>query len=119
MLVLVILVVGCTTTIVEESEEAPTEETTQPEEEAQAPAVKEVIIDSKRLEPEELTISEGETVTWRKIDDRSHRLIENNGLFESGDQLYTGNTFSFTFDEAGTYKYIDSAFGTRGKIIVE
>ncbi|MFA9563914.1 MAG: plastocyanin/azurin family copper-binding protein [Acidimicrobiales bacterium] len=63
--------------------------------------------------PRELTVAAGTEVTWTNADavvhtvtagDSDGRVGTPSGLFESGD-MEQGDTFSFTFDEPGTYPY--------------
>ena len=51
-----------------------------------------------------LTISVGDTVTWRNDDGAPHTTTGDDGLFDSG-SLGTGAEFSHTFSEAGTFRY--------------
>jgi plastocyanin len=55
--------------------------------------------------PATLTISVGDTVTWRNADDSPHTATSDDGTFDSGN-LDEGVGFSFTFTEPGTYTYI-------------
>ncbi len=67
--------------------------------------------------PQELTIKEGDTVTWINVDSVAHTVSGN--LFESGN-LDKGDSYSHTFGTAGTYDYICSYHPRmRGRIIVE
>lgn len=56
--------------------------------------------------PEQLEVAVGTTVTWTNMDSDPHTVTSNpNGdAFQSG-TLREGETFSFTFTEAGTYEY--------------
>ena len=54
--------------------------------------------------PSELTISVGDTVIWTNKDSATHTATDDNGTFDSGN-LASGESFSFTFDTAGTYTY--------------
>ena len=54
--------------------------------------------------PAALTVSVGDTVTWRNVDDSPHTVTAS-GAFDSGN-LNGGQTFSHTFDEAGTFTYV-------------
>jgi plastocyanin len=51
-----------------------------------------------------ITIEAGSTVTWTNDGDATHTVTADDGAFDSGD-LAAGETFSFTFDEPGTYSY--------------
>ena len=63
-----------------------------------------VVMKDLAFDPETVTIKAGESVTWTNEDSASHTVVGDNGEFES-DSLATGDTFSFTFDKAGTYAY--------------
>jgi plastocyanin len=60
-----------------------------------------------------ITVEVGTTVTWINLDETNHFVISSDGLFES-DVLRSINvvsepdSFSFTFDEVGTYEYYSS-----------
>ncbi|MFA6383207.1 MAG: cupredoxin family copper-binding protein [Parcubacteria group bacterium] len=64
-----------------------------------------------------LTIKKGETVTWTNNDSVLHQI--KSATFNSS-QLSKGQTFSFTFDDAGTFDYSCAIHPSMmGKIIVE
>jgi amicyanin len=74
-----------------------------------------IIIDFVFL-PAEITISKGETVTWINQDSAPHTAT--GSAFDSG---FMGKdaTFSFTFNEAGTFDYICTYHPyMKGKVIV-
>ena len=54
--------------------------------------------------PASLTVAVGDTVTWTNDDDSPHTATAA-GQFDSGN-LDPGQSFSFTFDEPGTYSYV-------------
>jgi plastocyanin len=56
------------------------------------------------FEPANVTVSVGATVTWTNIGTRPHTVTADNGAFDSG-RLDPGETFSYTFNEAGTFDY--------------
>lgn len=73
-----------------------------------------VAIEDYAYSPSPLTISPGTTVIWTNKDSASHTVTsadgpstdaETTGLFDSG-MMSKGNTFSYTFTEAGTYNYL-------------
>ena len=69
--------------------------------------------------PSSLTVSVGDTVTWTNKDTMAHTATADNGTFDSGN-LSPGETFSFTFDTAGTYTYKCNIHSSMtGTIIVE
>jgi plastocyanin len=55
--------------------------------------------------PATLTINVGDTVTWTNADDSPHTVTAGSGGFDSG-TMEAGATFSFTFEEAGTFAYV-------------
>ena len=54
--------------------------------------------------PLTLTVKTGTKVTWTNKDTVTHTVTADNGAFNSG-LLPSGNSFSFTFTQAGTYSY--------------
>ena len=82
--------------------------------------------------PEKLTVPAGSTVTWKQVDAGFHTVTSGtvaqgssgvtempDGRFESG-QLATDATFTFTFDEPGTYPYFCAVHPAtmRGEVTV-
>lgn len=68
-----------------------------------------------------LVVSVGTTVTWTNNDSAPHTVSSTTGVFESGN-LNQGQTFSFTFDQAGTFPYfcrIHGAASMSGVIQVQ
>jgi plastocyanin len=80
---------------------------------AQAPAPQpkprdvSVTIQNFAFSPATLRISKGTTVTWTNGDAAPHR-IDANGAFPGSPSLATGQSYSYTFDEVGTFSYICS-----------
>ncbi|MCP3391072.1 cupredoxin family copper-binding protein [Bradyrhizobium sp. CCGB12] len=66
----------------------------------------EVHIDNFVFQPTELKIKVGTTVTWTNRDDIPHTIVSA-GKFRSK-TLDTDDRFSFTFTNAGDYKYFCS-----------
>ncbi len=57
--------------------------------------------------PASITVKKGTTVTWTNKDSAAHTATSDNdaaAAFDSG-SLATGESFSFTFEEVGTYAY--------------
>ena len=94
------------------------------------------------FDPEALTVAPGTKVTWTNDDDESHTVtaygdeIPEEEYFASGDLpdeeaardsvsdglVEPGETFSVTFDKAGTYAYFcipHEDHGMTGEIVVE
>ena len=113
-----------------------------PEENSQGTAGNVIEITSSGFTPSELTISRGETVTWVNKDTEEHwpasaihpthqaypgsgiekcGTSEQNMIFDACHNLTPGESFSFTFNEVGTWNYhehLDISFGF-GKVIVQ
>ena len=76
--------------------------------------------DHRRLQFSEgpLEVPAGTTVEWVNDDAVAHSLVAEDGSFQSPD-LASGERFSFTFTEPGTYDYLCGIHPTmRGTIIV-
>ena len=54
---------------------------------------------------EDLTVNVGTTVVWTNEDGAPHTTTSDDGLWDSS-VLGTGETFSFTFDQAGAFNYV-------------
>jgi len=57
------------------------------------------------FDPDTLTIPVGTIVEWVNNDSFAHTVVADDGSFESA-RIETGDRFSFTFEEAGTFPYI-------------
>ena len=68
------------------------------------PPTVEVAVDDLAFEPATIEIAVGGTVIWTNRDDGPHTVTGDHGEFDSGD-LAPDQTFSFTFDTAGTFAY--------------
>jgi plastocyanin len=64
----------------------------------------EVAIQSFTFAPGELTIAAGTTVIWTNNDSAPHTVTADDGSWGSG-RLSKGDTYSFTFEQPGTYPY--------------
>lgn len=81
-------------------------------------ATHEVQIANYAFAPEELTITVGDTVTWTNEDAVMHTATALDGAFDSG-MLDTGESFSWTFSQPGTYDYLCTPHPMMtGRIIV-
>ena len=56
------------------------------------------------FKPSTLEVKAGTTVTWTNEDGASHTVAADDGSFTS-ETLNQGESFSFTFDKAGSYSY--------------
>jgi plastocyanin len=77
-----------------------------------------VLIQEFSLEPQEIAIHAGTTVTWVNMDMARHNVMANSGEFDSLALTY-GETFSFTFDEIGEFLYFNKNYpDIKGKVVV-
>ena len=63
-----------------------------------------VSIANYAFDPAIITITAGSTVTWTNKDTVSHNVTTDDGSWGSN-SLATGDTYSYTFTQAGTYSY--------------
>ncbi|MFH1646301.1 MAG: cupredoxin family copper-binding protein [Chloroflexota bacterium] len=68
------------------------------------PLAVEVEIANFAFSPATITVPAGTTVTWKNNDAVPHTVTTRTPLFDSG-SLSRGETFSYTFDQAGVYEY--------------
>jgi plastocyanin len=54
--------------------------------------------------PTTLTVGVGSKVTWVNKDDEPHTVVSDTGMFRSG-AMDTDESFSFKFDQPGTYHF--------------
>jgi len=60
-----------------------------------------------------MTVAVGTTVTWTNEDGAPHTVTADDGAFDSGN-MDSGDVFSFTFEEPGTYAYFCEYHGGAG-----
>ena len=86
---------------------------------AAAPAAHDVVIDNFAFGPPTLTVPRGTTVTWINKDDEPHTVVSDSKLFKSS-ALDTDDSFTFTFSQAGTFKYFCTIHPRmQGTVIVQ
>jgi len=79
----------------------------------------EVKIDNFSFGPAALTIAPGTTVTWTNRDDIPHTVVADDKAFKSK-TLDTDETFSYTFEQPGTFPYFCSIHPhMTGKVVVQ
>lgn len=79
----------------------------------------EITISGFMFDPSTVTISVGMTVTWTNLGSSDHTIVADDGSWKS-ESLAQNESFSFTFDKAGTYTYICGIHPTmKGTIIVK
>lgn len=75
-----------------------------------------VVIENFAFNPSEITVKKGGTVTWTNNDSAPHQI--KSATFNSG-PLSSGQNFSFTFNEAGSFDYSCAIHPSMtGKVIV-
>lgn len=75
-------------------------------------------IDNFKFSPDTLEIAIGTEVTWTNMELSPHSVVAEDGSFES-ETLSDGDSFSFTFDTAGTFPYICGIHTSmKGEVIV-
>lgn len=76
-----------------------------------------ISIQNFKFNPDSLTINKGDTVIWTNQDAMPHK-ISGSGFVSNN--LSNGQSYSFTFKDAGNYEYICSIHPSmKGKIIVK
>lgn len=76
-----------------------------------------VIMQNRAFSPAEISIKKGETVTWTNGESSVHNVVS--VTFKS-DTMKKGDTFSYTFNETGTFDYTCTFHpGMDGKVIVK
>jgi plastocyanin len=114
LLVIVVLISGCTTTTTTRPAE-PTPVTTA----TTMPAPVSVAIKSSTFTPDIVEISKGTTVVWTNDDGVSHTVTSISDAFDSGN-IDPGQTYSYTFNQAGPFEYRckNHPSMAHGKVIV-
>jgi amicyanin len=69
------------------------------------PATVQVNIFNYKFDPETVTVPVGTTVTWTNKDEVPHTVASSDKGFKGSAGLDTGDSYSYTFDKPGTYKY--------------
>jgi plastocyanin len=78
-----------------------------------------VLIGSSFYDPQTVVVTAGDSVTWTNGSGR-HTVTSDAGAFDSG-PLAEGQSFSYQFNQPGTYAYSDRLHpgGARGTVIVQ
>jgi plastocyanin len=102
---------------------APTEAATATAAPAEAGGQVQVVMRNIAYMPQEITVPPGTTVVWTNEDAFQHTVTSGtrgdpSGLFDQS--LAAGASFSFTFDEPGTYNYYCRIHGNmNGTVVVQ
>ena len=81
-----------------------------------------VVIKGFKFVPAELKIKKGTTVNWRNEDGAAHTIesSDKNNKILNSDELSDGDTYTFTFQDAGSFAYFCGIHPSmKGTIIVE
>ncbi|HEX7627732.1 MAG TPA: cupredoxin family copper-binding protein [Candidatus Methanoperedens sp.] len=115
LLVIFVLISGCTTTTTTRPAE-PTPLATTP---AQVSTEQQVNIKDNNFVPDIAEVQMGTTVTWVNDDSVPHTVTSVSGSFNSG-SIGSGKTYSYKFDQAGTFEYSCTNHPSmpHGKVIV-
>jgi len=86
---------------------------------ATEPIMVDIGISGFAFNPATIRIAKGTTVTWTQKDSTKHSATSDDGVFDSP-LLSKGETYSRTFNEAGTFEYHCTPHSSmKGKVIVE
>ncbi len=86
---------------------------------AATPDPSRIVVKDFMFVPVSVTVKAGSTVTWANMDDEPHTVVSDTGLFRSG-ALDTNESFSFKFDQPGTYHFTCSIHPRMlGTIVVQ
>jgi plastocyanin len=78
-----------------------------------------IVLKDFHFTPMSLSVPAGTTVIWKNLDGEPHTVVSDAGLFRSGG-LDQNDSFSFKFENAGTYRFICSIHPTMvGTITVK
>lgn len=64
----------------------------------------EVQMKNRAFSPADVSVAPGTVLTWKNNDPTAHTVTASGGAFDSG-RLESGQEFSHTFSEPGTYEY--------------
>jgi len=78
-----------------------------------------IVVKDFMFKPTPVTVKAGSTVTWTNMDDEPHTVVSDTGMFKSGG-MDTNESFSFKFDQPGTYHFTCSIHPRMvGTIVVQ
>lgn len=87
----------------------------------------EVIIINGAFNPGTIVVNKGQSVVWTNLDTAPHKIAAEladsptNQNFNSQDVLQKGDTYTYTFQQTGTYHYTDglNPQTVKGTVVVE
>jgi plastocyanin len=78
-----------------------------------------IVMKDFSFQPGSIDVTAGTSVTWTNDDPEAHTVTADDNSFDSK-QMASGQTFSFTFQKAGTYKYHCSIHPSMvGQVVVK
>lgn len=82
-----------------------------------------VTITDSGYEPATVKVKKGQDITWKNQTSKAKQIVSDEGKpagFAATEALGQGDTYSFTFDQTGTFHYHDPEnVGSKGTVIVE
>ena len=115
LLVVFVLISGCTSTTTVKPAEPTPEATTR----ARISTEQQITIRDSDFVPNIAEVPIGTTVTWINDDNIQHTVTSVSGLFDSG-SIGSGETYSYKFNQAGTFEYSCTNHPSmpHGKVVV-
>ena len=78
-----------------------------------------VQIKSTGFSPNNISLNHGDQITWKNTDKVDHQVVADDGSFASP-ILHAGQSYTTTFNRAGTFRFHDSYAAThKGKVVVK
>lgn len=77
------------------------------------------IVSGGGFSPSTINVSSGASVTWTNNSGARARVRDINHVLFDSDDIYDGQSFTYTFCNSGTYQYENSRAGTTGVVIVD
>ena len=78
-----------------------------------------IAIFNYKFDPAVLTVPAGTTVTWTNKDEVPHTVVSSDKRFTQSGGLDTGDHYSYTFKDVGSYEYFCTLHPfMKGKIVV-
>ncbi|OYR81664.1 halocyanin, partial [Halorubrum ezzemoulense] len=74
------------------------------------------VSNTNSFSPPAIKVTPETTVTWEWVGNNAeHNVVATDGTFDSGQPVSeAGETFEYTFDAEGTYKYISESYADVG-----
>lgn len=103
-----------------DSEKTTVERTSQQQNIIVTPKKYNIDIKNYAFSPPEIRIKKGDTITWTNSDSVQHTVTSDSGNELDSEMLSKGESFSYKFDEVGTFDYHCAPhLSMKAKVIVE